>query len=103
MTGYDGIRTSLALALADDAVRALVLDVDSDGGHIAGCLDLADLIYAARKVKPIIAILSETACGTAYVLASACEVVTVPRRAAPEVSAYSWHTWTFRRLSRALA
>ena len=79
VTGYDGIRASLALALADKAVRAVLLDVDSDGGHIAGSLDLADLIYTARKTKPIIAVLSETAGGTAYMLASACEFVTVPR------------------------
>ncbi|CAD6533062.1 S49 family peptidase [Paraburkholderia sabiae] len=79
VTGYDGIRASLALALADDAVRAIVLDVDSNGGQTAGSLDLADLVHAARALKPIWAILSESACGTAYLLASACDVVTVPR------------------------
>ncbi|CAG9245213.1 Protein C, Serine peptidase, MEROPS family S49 [Paraburkholderia unamae] len=79
VTGYDGIRASFALALADDAVRAVVFDIDSTGGEIAACLDLADLIYAGRSVKPVMAILSETALGTAYVLASACEVVSMPR------------------------
>lgn len=79
VTGYDGVRASFALAFADDTVRAIVLDVDSDGGHVAGCLDLADLIHAACSAKPVRAILSETACDWAGVLASASEIVTVPR------------------------
>lgn len=78
-TGYDGIWGCLALALADGSVRAIALDIDSQGGMIAGSLDLADAIHAARGVKPIWAVLSESACGTAYLLASACDCVMVPR------------------------
>jgi hypothetical protein len=37
----------------DPAVRAIVLDIDSPGGEVAGCFDLVDTIYAARGVKPI--------------------------------------------------
>ncbi|WP_233869669.1 S49 family peptidase [Paraburkholderia adhaesiva] len=79
MTGYDGIRANLAMALADDAVRAIVLDVDSPGGEVAGCFDLADAIHAARGTKPLHAILTENAYSAAYALASACDSVTVPR------------------------
>ncbi|MFP4891232.1 S49 family peptidase [Paraburkholderia sp. EG304] len=79
MTGYDGIRANLSMALADDAVRAIVLDIDSPGGEVAGCFDLADAIYASRGTKPLWAILSECAFSAAYALASACDVITVPR------------------------
>ncbi|WP_028210773.1 S49 family peptidase [Paraburkholderia mimosarum] len=79
MTGYDGIRANLSMALEDSAVRAIVLDVDSCGGEVAGCFDLADAIYAARGTKPLWAILSECAFSAAYALASACDVITVPR------------------------
>jgi signal peptide peptidase SppA len=79
MTGYDGIRACLSLALADPAVRAVVLDIDSPGGEVAGCFDLVDEIYAARGTKPIRAILSENAFSAAYAIASACDQITVPR------------------------
>ncbi|CAG9264772.1 Protease 4 [Burkholderia diffusa] len=79
MTGYDGIRTNLAMALDDEAVHAIVLDIDSPGGEVAGCFDLVDAIYVARGVKPIRAILTESAYSAAYALASACDSITVPR------------------------
>lgn len=79
MTGYDGIRTNLCMALNDDTVRAIVLDIDSPGGEVAGCFDLVDTIYAARGHKPILAILSESAYSAAYALASACDQIIVPR------------------------
>ncbi|MBB5411692.1 signal peptide peptidase SppA [Paraburkholderia sp. HC6.4b] len=79
MTGYDGIRANLATALGDDAVRAVVLDVDSPGGEVAGCFDLTDAIFASRGIKPLYAILTECAYSAAYALASACDRVIVPR------------------------
>lgn len=79
MTGYDGIRQTLALALADGSIEAVVLDVDSPGGEVAGCFDLCDAIYAARGTKPIWAILAENAYSGAYAIASAADRITVPR------------------------
>ena len=79
MTGYDGIRQNFLTALADDAVRAIVLDIDSPGGEVSGAFDMADAIYRARGTKPIWAILSENAYSAAYALASAANVITVPR------------------------
>ncbi|MFL9997970.1 S49 family peptidase [Paraburkholderia sediminicola] len=79
MTGYNGIRANLALALADESVTAIAFDIDSPGGEVAGCFDLADAIYAARGIKPIWAVLTESAYSAAYALASACDRVTVPR------------------------
>jgi len=79
MCGYDGLRQSLALALDDPEVDAIVLDIDSPGGEVAGCFDLVDQVYAARAVKPIRAILAENAFSAAYALASAASSVSVPR------------------------
>ena len=79
MTGYDGIRQNLITALADPDIDAIALDIDSPGGEVAGCFDLADTIYRARQVKPIWAILGENAFSAAYALASAADVITVPR------------------------
>jgi len=79
MTGYDGLRACLSMALADDDVRGIALDIDSPGGEVAGCFDLADDIYRARGSKPIWAILTESAYSAAYALASACDRIVVPR------------------------
>jgi ClpP class serine protease len=78
MTGYDGIRANLSMALEDPAVEAIMLDIDSPGGEVAGCFDLVDAIYAARGTKPIWAILSESAYSAAYAIASAADHITVP-------------------------
>lgn len=79
MTGYDGIRANLSMALEDSAVRAIMLDIDSGGGEVSGCFDLVDAIYNARGKKPIWAVLSESAYSAAYAIASAADKITVPR------------------------
>ncbi|MDE1901511.1 MAG: S49 family peptidase [Alphaproteobacteria bacterium] len=79
MTGYDGIRQNFLTALADPAVKSIVLDIDSPGGEVAGCFDLVDTIYNARGEKPIWAILNENAFSAAYAIASAADHITVPR------------------------
>lgn len=79
MTGYDGIRQNVLQALGDAEVRAVVLDIDSPGGEVAGCFDLVDTLYAARGIKPLWAILDESAYSAAYALASAADRIIVPR------------------------
>lgn len=79
LTGYDGIRQNLFAALDDPAVEAIVLDIDSPGGEVAGCFDLVDTIYGLRGTKPIWSILNESAYSAAYAIASATDYITVPR------------------------
>ncbi|MDD2794371.1 S49 family peptidase [Acidocella sp.] len=79
MTGYDGIRQAFFAALADPAVKAIAFDIDSPGGEVAGAFDLSDEIFAARGIKPLWAILDESAYSAAYAIASACDQITVPR------------------------
>ncbi len=79
MTGYDGIRANLFCALDDPEVKAIVFDIDSPGGEVAGCMDLSDVIFAARGPKPMWSILSETAYSAAYAIASATDRIIVPR------------------------
>jgi signal peptide peptidase SppA len=79
MTGYDGIRANLSMALHDDTVRAIALDCESPGGEVAGCFDLVDDIFAVRGEKPMWAILTEHAYSACYAIASACDRIIVPR------------------------
>ncbi len=79
MTGYNAISHNLSCALDDKSVRGILLDIDSPGGEVAGCFDLADAIYEARREKPIWASLNESGYSAAYAIAAACERITVPR------------------------
>lgn len=79
MTGYDGLRTNFAMALADEDVQSIAFLIDSPGGEVAGLFDLVDSIYAARGQKPIRAILDESAYSAAYAIASATDHISVPR------------------------
>lgn len=79
MTGYDGIRANLSMALEDKAVKAVVFDIDSPGGEVSGCFDLVDAIYGARGTKPMWSILTESAYSAAYAIASATDRILVPR------------------------
>jgi signal peptide peptidase SppA len=82
MSGYDSIRAAFNAALDDPAAKGIVFEVDSGGGEVAGCFDLVDEIYAARSVKPLIAILTEDAFSAAYAIASATSKIIVPRTGA---------------------
>ncbi len=80
-TGYDGVHAKLEEALDDPSIRGIVLDINSPGGEVSGCFDLADFIYEARQRKPIWALADEWAASAAYALASAADRVIAPRTA----------------------
>jgi len=79
VTGLDWLRAQLILAFSDPKVRAIVMDIDSFGGEVAGTFDLVDMIHAARGMKPVWAILTEEAYSGAYALASAADRIMIPR------------------------
>lgn len=76
MTGYDGLRTQLIAAMRDPEVRGVALYVESPGGEVAGCFDLANFIRDAAAEKPIWAIVDGMAASAAYALSSGCTRIT---------------------------
>jgi ClpP class serine protease len=82
MTGYDGIKAKLIAALEDDSIDAILLDIDSPGGAVSGCFDLADLIFASNETnggKLIWSIANEQMCSAALALGCSADRVFVPR------------------------
>jgi len=79
MTGYDGIRVNLDIAINDSDVKGILLDIDSPGGEVSGCFDCADYIYAQRDTKPIWSIANELTASAAYAIASASSKIITPR------------------------
>lgn len=53
-TGYEDVQASLMAAVSDPSVGAIILNVNSGGGHVAGVHDLAQLVAKVDKVKPVV-------------------------------------------------
>lgn len=79
--GYQDIAIALDRALADPDCSVIVLDINSPGGEVAGCFDLARKIRAATDDKPIHAAINDVGCSAAYAIASACTTVSVTETA----------------------
>jgi len=76
---YSGIWNSFSAAMDDPKANAVALHIESPGGEVDGCFELADAMYAMRDQKPIVAICDPYAYSAAYALASAAHAVYVPR------------------------
>src|SRR5690348_110583 len=48
-TTYASIREALAVADADPAIKSIVLNVDSPGGHVHGLFETLDALAATKK------------------------------------------------------
>ncbi len=74
-TSYELLANDFNKAVNDPNIKAVVLDIDSLGGEVNGCSELADMIFNARGTKPIIAYASGSCCSGAYWIASACDKI----------------------------
>ena len=94
--GADRIGENLDAALNDSRVDAIVLDVDSPGGTVAGVPELAAKIFAARNEKPIVAVANGMMASAAYWIgAAATELVVTPSSEVGSIGVYLLHEdWT---------
>ena len=76
-TSAEQFAAAFQAALHDDGVKAIVLDVDSPGGAVAGTDELSSMIHEARGGKPIVAQVNATAASAAYWIASAADETAV--------------------------
>ena len=91
-TGYNAIRSQMNAALGDESVTHILLDVNSPGGHVSGCMELAADILAAREQKPIMAYVDGLCCSAAYALASAAsKIVVAPSAQVGSIGAFIMH------------
>ncbi len=72
----DALQEDLAAAIADPAVKQVVLRIDSPGGTVAGTAEIADAIRRVSAAgKPVIAFIDGWAASAAYWLASQCDEI----------------------------
>ena len=101
-TPYATIRSAFAAALDADDVDAIALHIDSPGGEVSGCADLADAIYAARGIKPVHAIVDDLAASAAYWIASAADRIVLSRTGmVGSIGVIAFHTDITRALDSA--
>ena len=95
------ITANFRAALADPAVSAIVLDVDSPGGSVFGVDELAGEIYKARGVKPIVAVADYLAASAGYYLASAAdELMVAPTGEVGSIGVFAMHADFSRALDQ---
>lgn len=76
LTGYKFIRNAINMALGDSEIETIVLDVNSNGGEVCGCFEIANFIKEAKNIKPIHAVVDGGCYSAAYAIASACSTIT---------------------------
>ena len=100
VTGYNFIRSQLALAVADPEVEGIILDCNSNGGEAAGCFETSDEVFAARGSKPIIAVVDSNCYSACYAIASAADrVIVTPTGGAGSIGVVAMHVSMKRMLN----
>lgn len=77
-TSYQGLQAQITRAARDPSVNGVVFEVDSMGGQVKGMFETADMLARLSKMKPTMAILTDSALSAAYALASAARTIVVP-------------------------
>ncbi len=98
--GLDTLRETLRSELADPAVKAVVLDIDSPGGTVSGMTEFAAELRSARGgAKPIVAVANTLSASAAYWMASqADELVVTPSGQVGSIGVYAIHQEVSRML-----
>lgn len=92
-TSTERVLKDIKAAIADPAVSAILLDIDSPGGTVFGVAELAKEIYGLRGQKPIVAIANSLAASAAYWIASsASEFHITPSGEAGSIGVFAEHT-----------
>jgi len=81
-SSYELLAKDFTAALENPEVQAIVLNIDSPGGEVNGCAELADMVYEARGTKPVIAYASGDAASGAYWIAAAADEIVVSKTSA---------------------
>ena len=102
VTSYEALRDELRRASEDQAVSTIVLMIDSPGGYVTGVDATGEAILAARRVKPVVAVVEGMCASAAYWLASQCDsIVAAPFAQLGSIGALQVHVEASRALDAA--
>lgn len=99
-TGMDNLRQQLRTHAADSQVAAIVLDIDSPGGTVAGTPETVAEVAAAAKSKPVVAVANTLSASAAYWIGSqASQFVAAPSADVGSIGAMAMHVDISKMLS----
>lgn len=75
-TSYLDIQRQIEEALGNDSIKKILLDIDSPGGKVAGCIETAQIIAEAANQKKVTARIEDLGASGAYWLASQTSKIT---------------------------
>ena len=81
LTSYSELAARLQAASVDQAVRGVLLEIDSPGGEAGGVFELAEQVRTLAQHKPVWAVAVDSALSAAYAIAAAANRVVVTRTA----------------------
>ena len=70
---YQILERDFLAAMSNDQVKSVLFYCNSPGGSAIGCKRVADLIFASRGKKQIVAFVQGQCCSASYYIASACD------------------------------
>lgn len=80
-TSVQVLATDFTTALNDPAISAIVFDIDSPGGELAGINEASQMIFDARGTKPMVAYVGAQAASGGYWFACAADEIVVEETA----------------------
>lgn len=91
-TSAERFGAQFAELVKDPDVGAIVLDVDSPGGQVAGIDELSKRIYDARGIKPVVAVANHVMASAAYWIGTAAdEIVVTPSAEIGSIGVFAVH------------
>lgn len=70
---YQLLERDIASALSNDLVKSVLFYCNSPGGSAIGCKRVADMVFASRGKKPIVAYVQGQCCSACYYIAAAAD------------------------------
>jgi signal peptide peptidase SppA len=80
-TTYGMIANMFKMAIEDEDVNSIILDIDSPGGVVSGTESVGDLIFNSRGIKPVVGFANGMMASAAYWIGSAAEYVIAEKTA----------------------
>ncbi len=92
VTGYNFIRSQVAAAGQDPDVLGIVFDMNSHGGEVAGCFEVASEIKALSGGKPTLSVIDSNCYSACYAMASGTDrIVSTPSGGAGSIGVVGMH------------
>ncbi|MFN3625189.1 MAG: S49 family peptidase [Hyphomicrobium sp.] len=102
MTSYEGLAEQFRRIAKDEAIKSVILDIDSPGGMAAGMFDLVTELADLKKKKKVYAVAANMAASAAYAIGCAAHELYVSRLGmAGSIGVIAMHTSFARMLDQA--